>query len=156
VAETYPEAAPTPPGTASRGFRPSFRVPSGQAEASQSEAIISSCAFCGTSRAGTVKEAADWFRLHRAQCAEAPKLLETETMRARARHSLARREREAKIQAHRDRKRMLRLRATELVERGNDPAAIATMWNRDAIQSFAPGRIPWSASSVANLIRPER
>jgi hypothetical protein len=133
-----------------------FRLPSGRNEAQDGGQVVSRCGFCGASRAGAVDEAAGWFRVHRAECAKAPELVETATMRAWARRSLGLRARAAKIQAHRERKETLRRQACELVERGQDTAAIAATWNREVVRSLAPNGIPWSASSVANLIRGPR
>jgi hypothetical protein len=133
-----------------------FRLPSLWDGAHDGGQVVSRCGFCGASRAGTVDEAAGWFRVHRPECATAPELVETATMRARARRSFSRRARAAKIQAHRERKETLRRQACELVERGQDTAAIAATWNREVVRSLAPNGIPWSASSVANLIRGPR
>jgi hypothetical protein len=147
-------AVPTAELRGSRTLQASlFRLPSRRDEAQDGGQVVSRCAFCGASRAGTVEQTAEWFRAHRAECAKAPELVETATMRAWARRSLARRARAAMIQAHRERKETLRRRACELVERGGDTAAIAATWNREAVRSLAPNGVPWSASSVANLIR---
>jgi hypothetical protein len=147
----------TAPERAVRAQRASlFRLRSGRDETQEGGQVVSRCGFCGASRTGTVEEAAGWFRVHRAECAAAPELVETATMKARARHSMSRRTRAAKIQAGRERKEMLRRRACELRDGGQDNASIAAMWNQEDVRSLAPNRIPWSASSIGNLIRSPR
>ena len=83
----------------------------------------------------------------------APELVETAAMRDRTRYSLSRRARTEKIRENRERKEMLRRQACELVDSGRDAATIAASWNSESVGSLAPSRIPWSAKSVANLIR---
>lgn len=128
-----------------------FRLASRQ-EARDGGEVVSRCAYCEAGCAGTVEETAAWFRVHRASCAQAPELIETATMKARARNSLLRRARAEKIQANRDRKESLRRQACELLELGSDTAAIAATWNGDAVRSLAPSGTPWSANSVASLV----